>query len=67
MTRYAFGMDTPITPDEIRAIGHRLYGPARGWKKALAERLGARQETISRWLRGQPVSNAYSRLLRSLK
>lgn len=60
-------MDTsPVTPAEIRRIGWSLYGRQPGWQKRLAERLGAREATVSRWMRGARVSNAYARLLRSL-
>ena len=40
-----------ITPEEVVKIGQRLYG-RRAWMPRMAEALGARRETVSRWARG---------------
>lgn len=54
-----------MTPQELQAIGLRLYGPA--WRSRLAEVLGCHRSRVSRWAKGEyRISREMERWIREL-
>jgi hypothetical protein len=55
-----------MTPEELREIGERLYGPR--WQSSLARALPVSTRTIRYWLSGdREIREVIARRIRSLR